>query len=103
MVERSGLLIRQRKLNAGSNPAGSTKFKDLQMSEFVHQVCYDYVETYCSPYAENWSDKVKVLCSTLDKSYAIEVMNAHNDSAENKMANGVSRKAYIVSYELTGR
>lgn len=73
------------------------------MSTFVHQVCYDYVETYGSPYQENWSDKVKVLCSTLDKSYAIEVMNAHNDSAENKYVNGVKRTAYIVSYELSGR
>ncbi len=73
------------------------------MSEFVYQVCYDYVETYSSPYQENWSDKVKVLCSTLDKSYAIEVMNAHNDSKENKMCNGVRHKAYMVTYKLTGR
>lgn len=69
----------------------------------VYQVCYDYVETYCSPYAENWTEERIVILTTLDESYAKEILAEHNAKFGGKYIHGKNQTGYINSYELEDR
>jgi hypothetical protein len=69
----------------------------------VYQVYYDSVETYCSPYQENWKDERRVIATTLDKEYAEELMAEHNKVNAGKYENGRNKRAYIATFDLVNR
>lgn len=68
---------------------------------YVYQTYYVYTETFCHPNPDEWEEIRKVICTTLDKSLAQEIADAHN--AEHGKVEGYRGYANVACYALTSR